>query len=55
MEPKQYFRLMLGAKSVHAAECFEGNFVGADYGIQQDLTAELPERWQEFNKKFRPV
>lgn len=52
---KQYYRLMLGAKSVFAAECFAGNFVGADFGIEQDLTNELPEKWREFNKKFRPV
>ena len=54
-QPKQYYRLMLGAKSVHAAECFDGNFVGADFGIEHDLTNELPEKWREFNKKFRPV
>jgi len=54
-QPKQYYRLMLGAKSVHAAECFNGNFVGADFGIEHDLTNELPEKWREFNKKFRPV
>ena len=54
-QPKQYYRLMLGAKSVHADECFNGNFVGADFGIEHDLTNELPEKWKEFNKKFRPV
>ena len=54
-QSKQYYRLMLGAKSVFAAECFAGNFVGADFGIEQDLTNELPEKWREFNKKFRPV
>ena len=43
-QSKQYYRLMLGAKSVFAAECFAGNFVGADFGIEQDLTGELPEK-----------
>ncbi len=55
MEPKKYYRLMLGAKSVHASECLLGNFVGADFGIEQDLTSKLPEEWKEFNQKFRPV
>lgn len=55
MEPKKYHRLMLGAKSVHISECLKGNFVGVDFGIEQDLTGELPEQWKEFNKKFRPV
>ena len=31
---KQYLRLMLGKKSVHAQQCYEGNFVGADFDIQ---------------------
>ncbi len=55
MQAKNYYRLMLGAKSVHAADCLKGNFVGVDFGLQQDLTNELPEDWREFNKKFRPV
>ena len=46
---------MLGAKSVHASICLEGNFVGADFGIDQDLSNELPEQWRDFNKKFRPI
>lgn len=50
-----YFRVMLGRKSVHAAECFSGSFIGADFGIHQDLSQQLPEEWKEFNKKFIPV
>ena len=52
---KNYYRVMLGRKSVHAAECFEGGFIGADYGIEQDLTGKLPEEWRAFNKEFIPV
>ena len=29
---KTYYRIMLGQKSVHAAECFAGNVIGADPG-----------------------
>ena len=46
---------MLGEKSVHAQECFTGNFVGTDFGITQDLTKKLPDEWRAFNKEFIPV
>ena len=46
---------MLGAKSVHAEDCFKGNFIGADFGIKQDLSNNLPDNWRDFNKKFIPV
>ena len=46
---------MLGAKSVHADECFKGNFIGAGFGIEQDLTKHLPDNWREFNLEFIPV
>lgn len=52
---KRYLRIMLGAKSVHALECRAGNFIGADYGIYQDLSSKLPDQWREFNKVFIPV
>ena len=54
-EPKGYYRLMLGAKSKYAEDCFKGNFVGANFSIEQDLSNELPEHWRDFNKKFRQV
>jgi restriction system protein len=28
---KSYCRIMLGRKSIHAAECFAGSFFGADF------------------------
>ena len=52
---KKYYRLMLGQKSVHAAEGFAGNFIGADFKIPQDLTPDLPDDWRVFNKKFIPI
>lgn len=52
---KSYYRVMLGRKSVHATECFAGGFIGADYGIAQDLSGHLPDAWREFNKAFIPV
>jgi len=45
---------MLGKQSVHAADCFAGNFIGADFGIHEDLSHHLPEEWRTFNKQFIP-
>ena len=52
---KRYYRVMLGAKSIYADECFKGNFIGADFLADTDLTGELPEDWRQFNRKFIPV
>jgi len=52
---KSYYRIMLGKKSVHAQECFAGNFIGTDFEITQDLTNKLPEEWRVFNKEFIPI
>ena len=52
---KNYHRVMLGRKSVHAKECLEGGFIGADFGLQMDLTHKLPEQWRDFNKEFIPI
>ena len=46
---------MLGRKSVYADECFAEGFVGADFGIEKDLSGDLPENWRAFNKQFIPV
>lgn len=52
---KSYFRIILGAKSVYSKECFDGNFIGAHYGINQDLNNDLDENWRDFNAKFRVI
>lgn len=52
---KNYYRVMLGQKSVYAKECFAGNFIGTDFGINQDLTNKLPDKLQGFNKEFIPI
>jgi len=52
---KNYYRIMLGAKSIYADECFKGNFIGADFGIHEDLTGNLPDYLRDFNKKFIPI
>ena len=52
---KNYYRVMLGKQSIHAAIGFAGNFIGADFEIPQDLTTNLPDDWRAFNKKFIPI
>ena len=52
---RNYYRIMLGAKSAHADECFKGNFIGADFTIKEDLSENLPDNWRDFNKHFIPV
>jgi restriction system protein len=52
---KNYYRIMLGKGSTYAKEGYEGNFIGADFDIHQDLSGELPEDWRVFNKKFIPI
>ncbi len=52
---KQYKRIMLGANSKYAEQCYKEGFIGADFDINQDLTYQLPDNWKDFNKKFIPV
>jgi restriction system protein len=52
---KSYYRVMLGKKSAYAAECFAGGYIGVGFGINQDLSQQLPEQWREFNKQFIPI
>lgn len=52
---KSYYRVILGAKNAYAKECYDGSFIGAHYGIKQDLTEELSDNWRDFNAKFREI
>lgn len=52
---KNYYRVMLGRKSVHAAECLSGNFIGTDFDIEEDLTGHLSDNWRTFNQTFIPI
>jgi restriction system protein len=52
---KTYYRIMLGRKSIYAADCFAGNFIGADFLENIDLTGKLPDNWRDFNHQFIPV
>ena len=51
---KKYLRVIIGAKSVHASDCFEGNFAGVDFMANEDFTGKFLPTHREFNKKFIP-
>lgn len=52
---RNYYRVMLGRKSVHASDCFAGGFIGADFGIKEDLNGKLGDDWRDFNKRYIPI
>ncbi len=52
---RSFYRIMAGAKSVYAKQCFDEGFIAADWNINQDLSGMLPDDWREFNKRFIPV
>lgn len=54
-DSRNYYRIMGGAKNVHANLCHEQGFVGGDQYITQDLTNHLPDEFPEFNKQFIPI
>ncbi len=53
-EAKNYYRVMLGRKSVHAQECFKGSYIGTDFGFDMDLARKLPDNWRAFNQENIP-
>ena len=52
---KRYYRVMLGKKSMHASECFEGGYIVSGLGgIVRDISQDLTEDFRSFSKKFIP-
>ena len=52
---RNYYRVMLGSKSIYAILGHDQGFIGADYQINQDLSADLTDNWRDFNQKYRPI
>ena len=46
---------MLGRKSIYAEEAHTGNFIGAGWFGDIDLSKKLPDNWRDFNGKFIPL
>ena len=55
MLARNYYRIMLGRKSMYAKECHEGQFFGGYWGMDFDLSKKLTENWRDFNKEFIPA
>ena len=52
---KNYYRIMLGQRSIFAEEAYKGNFIAAGFIKDRDLTHHLPDNWRDFNKEFIPL
>ena len=52
---KNYYRVMLGRKSILAAAAHAGGYICPDVEIPQDLSPDLGDVWRAFNKKFVPI
>jgi restriction system protein len=52
---KNYYRIMLGKKSIYAEEAHKMSVIGAGWLYDYDLTGKLPENWREFNQKTIPI
>lgn len=52
---KNFYRVMLGRKSIYATTGIESSVIGANFEINQDLSSDLPDNWRVFNEKFIPI
>ena len=52
---KGFHRVMLGRGSMYADVCCQQGFIGAHFGIDQDLTGFLGDDPSEFNQQVRPI
>jgi restriction system protein len=53
---RSYYRIMLGAKSSFAEECYKDCWIGSGgWDISEDLTDKLPDNWRDFNAEFIPI
>jgi len=52
---KNYYKVRLGSAGELSAECVAENYIGAGFGITQDLTHKLPDEWKKFNQEFIPI
>ena len=50
-----YYKVMLGRSSIYSQECFDGNFIGTDFDIYEDLSQKLSDRLQDFNQNYRDI
>lgn len=46
---------MLGRGGIYTEECVAGGYIGADFGINEDLTNNLPDTFKAFNAHYIPI
>lgn len=46
---------MLGRGGIYTEECVAGGYIGADFGIREDLTNNLPDTFKAFNAHYIPI
>lgn len=51
---RNYYRIMLGAKSIYAEQMHNEGYIGVGFFENIDLTGKLPDNWRDFNKSFIP-
>ncbi len=51
---KKYYRVILGRKNIHVEDSLHGKFIGASFGIEQDL-GKLSDDWKSFNQVLIPA
>ena len=51
---RNYYRIMLGAKSIYAEQMHNEGYIGVGFFENKDLTGNLPDNWRDFNKSFIP-
>lgn len=52
---KKYNRIMLGKAGLYADQCKKEGFIGAFFGIEEDLSTNLYDDWRAFNKQYIPI
>lgn len=51
----KYNRIMPGAKSIYLQECLHDNFIGVDFGINEDISNYLSDDVKSFKERYRPL
>lgn len=54
MTTKNYYRIFAGSKNTMFNECRQDGFIGGGWGIETDLSGNLPENWRDFNHQMVP-
>lgn len=51
----KYNRIMPGARSKYLEKCLNGNFIGVDFGINEDVSRYLSDDVKSFKERYRSI